>query len=72
MSKKEEFGEILLFENDSYLHIWGEENNHCNKIQSSLALFKPFVMRSSHLEIFVEDICRFTPFFYSVVYVEKH
>lgn len=58
LSKKEDFGKLSYYENNSYLHAWGESNNFCNSIES-VALFSPSVNKDVAIKVFIEDICRF-------------
>lgn len=55
--KKEDFGKLVYFENNSHLYTWGDINNYCNSIDS-VALFPPFVKKDVGLNVFVADICR--------------
>lgn len=55
--KKENFGRLEFFENKSFLHTWGDNNNYCNSIES-VALFPPFVNKNVGVNVFVADICR--------------
>lgn len=57
LSKKEEYGKLIFYQNDSHLHTWGDDNNFCNSIES-VALFPPFVNKDEAVHFFTADICR--------------